>query len=292
MTEKGLPMNSAKEPVPPKPGRIKTLRQLVNGRGFGLEIGPSFQPIFPKAMGFNVETVDHASADELKKKYSGKEPAALRQIEEVDYIWRGGSLVDLIGHTKRYDYIVASHVIEHTTDLVRFLQDCSALLKSHGTLALAVPDLRYCMDFFKYPSSTGQVIEAFMEKRDRHSVATIFDASNLSCRNGGLHSWRREKPATDFRFVSEPTRAIEEAHRCFFGDEYMDAHGWHFTPSSFRLIISDLRDLKLIDLGERALFDNSGCEFQVALDKNMPQTQSRLDLAKQIRRELAAVSAG
>jgi hypothetical protein len=32
-------------------------------------------------------------------------------------------------------------------------------------------------------------------------------------------------------------------------DEYVDVHSWRFTPESFRLVIDDLSDLGLLELG-------------------------------------------
>ena len=76
------------------------LRNLFDSKGFGLEIGPSFRPVAPKKKGYSVETVDHAPAEVLRQKYKGKLPEIVENIETVDYVWQGGSLVDLIGKRK------------------------------------------------------------------------------------------------------------------------------------------------------------------------------------------------
>jgi 2-polyprenyl-3-methyl-5-hydroxy-6-metoxy-1,4-benzoquinol methylase len=47
----------------------------------------------------------------------------------------------VIGERHRYDWIVASHVID-VPNLVAFLIDCEALLKPGASLVLAVPDKR------------------------------------------------------------------------------------------------------------------------------------------------------
>jgi hypothetical protein len=98
--------------------------------GKGLEIGPSHSPIVPKSQGFNVEILDHATAPELKEKYKdlGIPDDKLQNIEEVDYVWSGESLVELTGKQSYYDYIIASHVVEHTPDLVSFLSQCQVML--------------------------------------------------------------------------------------------------------------------------------------------------------------------
>jgi len=48
---------------------------------------------------------------------------------------------------------------------------------------------------------------------------------------------------------------------------YFDLHAWVFTPDSFRQIIRDLRDLRLIGLQEQYFHSTRGCEFFVTLTK-------------------------
>jgi SAM-dependent methyltransferase len=271
--------------------RVQVMRDMFSARDLGLEIGPSFRPVAPKARGYTVETVDHATADELREKYKGKPIEALQQIEDVDYVWRGGSLVDLIGSTERYGYIVASHVIEHTTDIVRFLKDCEALLKPDGVLVLAVPDKRFCFDFFRPVSTTGDAVAAYLEKRDRHSVTTIFNHFTLLARNGAIGSWDKDNPPSDLRFIFNPDngmRSLEAARR---SGDYLDAHAWQFTPSSFLLMLSDLRDIGLLGLHEHTVIDGRSCEFFVALKKTARyKAASRLELAKAALIEQAEIA--
>jgi hypothetical protein len=50
-------------------------------------------------------------------------------------------------------------------------------------------------------------------------------------------------------------------------DEYIDAHSWKFTPSSFRIILNDLQHLGLTELAEVSGFDTAGFEFYITLGK-------------------------
>jgi hypothetical protein len=49
---------------------------------------------------------------------------------------------------------------------------------------------------------------------------------------------------------------------------YYDLHEWVFTSDSFREIIRDLGDLRLIGLRERFFSPTQGCEFFVTLEKS------------------------
>ncbi|MCF7992123.1 MAG: class I SAM-dependent methyltransferase, partial [Thiohalocapsa sp.] len=148
---------------PPRSRRDKLLCGLKLD-GLGLEIGPSHAPVAPKREGFNVHVVDHLPAEELRRKYVGHD-VDLDAIEAVDFIWRGEPLDATVGAVERYDWIIASHVIEHVPDVIGFLCSCEALLKDGGVLSLAVPDKRYCFDLFRWPSSTGDALQAHTERR-------------------------------------------------------------------------------------------------------------------------------
>ena len=93
----------------------KVLYRIDPG-GRGLEIGPCYGPVAPKQAGFNVEILDHLDRDALIRKYQGHPGLNLDRIEPVNYIWNGEPYAELIGKTKYYDWIIASHLIEHTPD--------------------------------------------------------------------------------------------------------------------------------------------------------------------------------
>lgn len=270
-----------------KQHRVSVLRDMFDKDVLGLEVGPSFRPVAPKSEGYKVETVDHATAEELRRKYAGKPSAAVQRIEEVDYVWQGGSLVDLIGTPGRYSYIIASHVIEHTTDIVRFLQDCEALLKPDGVLILAVPDKRYCFDYFRPVSTAGEAVAAYLEKRDRHSVSTLFNHFSTIVRNGRKGAWDKADPISELLLVHDVAKGMHIVEQSRQSEAYIDAHAWQFTPSSFRLMLADLRSVNLTGLWENRLIDGLSCEFFVRLTKVPGQESARLDLLQATLQEQA-----
>lgn len=240
---------------------------LLHKAGQGLEIGPSHNPIAPKKKGFNVHILDHVSAEDLRKKYQGH-GINIDNIEEVDFVWNGEPFQELIGKTGCYDWIIASHLIEHVPDLISYLQQCEALLKPAGILSLVIPDKRYCFDYFSSSSLTGNVLDAYAEKRVRPSHGQIFDHfANASKRNGNI-AWSSDGLGGADALVH--TFADAQAHwaRSASAMDYIDVHCWRFTPASFRLLISDLNGLGLSALNIKAEFDTTGCEFYVSLGRN------------------------
>ena len=256
----------------------------LNRKGLGLEVGPSHNPIAPKKRGFNVHILDHASAEDLRIKYKGHD-VDLDNIEEVDFVWTGQPLSELIGRTACYDWIIASHVIEHVPDLLTFLQQCEVLLKADGVLSLVIPDKRYCFDHFSPPTSTGHLLDACAERRTRPSQGQVFDFfANASKRDGNI-TWGPGGGGADALAHSfADAKAIWTLSRS--GSEYVDVHCWRFTPASFRLLLADLQALGFIGLGIKAEFDTTGCEFYVSLGKGCDPTRlERLDTLRRLKAE-------
>ncbi|EKD97304.1 MAG: methyltransferase type 11, partial [uncultured bacterium] len=196
---------------------------LLDKKGLGLEIGPSHNPIAPKKKGFNVHILDHASAAELRNKYHGH-GINLDNIEEVDFVWHGEPLQELIGKTGCYDWIIASHVIEHVPDFISYLQQCEALLKPDGILSLVIPDKRYCFDYFSSSSATGNVLDAYAEKRVRPSHGQVFDHfANASKRKGNI-AWSSDERGGADQLAHTFTDAQVHWARSVSTTDYIDVH--------------------------------------------------------------------
>lgn len=254
----------------------KILHSIKRG-GKGLEIGPSYNPIAPKSKGFDVRVLDHATRDELIAKYNAHGVNTSR-IEDVDYIWSGQRLSSIVGESQSFDWIIASHVIEHTPDLVGFLQSCQDLLAPGGVVSLAIPDKRYCFDFFRERTSLAQVIDAREQARSNHSVGTAAEHFLNAVAKDGAIAWGAGYPG-EYQFAN----GIDHARIAMASLQtaYVDCHAWVFTPWSFRLMMRDLRDLGYLRLKEVAFHDSVGCEFFVALglDGQEP-AMSRMDMLK------------
>jgi SAM-dependent methyltransferase len=256
--------------------------------GTGLEIGPSHNPIAPKRDGYNVHIVDHADEQTLRKKYASH-GLNLDNIEKVDFVWQGQPLTTLIGKTQCYDWIIASHVIEHVPDLISFLQQCEALLKPDGILSLVIPDKRYCFDYFNPTTSTGELLDACEQKRTRPSLGKIFDHfANASARNDSI-AWSKDNRG-NLSLIHSFEAAKDQWISAQKKSEYVDVHCWRFTPSSFEIIIEDLRQLGLLNLQYKISFGTNGCEFYASLEKATKQNntpkKSRIELSQAMHKEL------
>lgn len=243
--------------------------------GLGLEIGPSHNPVAPKRSGFNVHIIDHLDAEGLRKKYAGHSELGvhIENIEEVDFVSRGEPLPKLIGQTGCYDWIIASHVIEHLADPAEFFRECEQLLKPGGRLSLVVPDMRFCFDHFGAPSTTGDVLDAWHSARTKPSPGQVFDHLANSVKRNGSIAWSQaeaetSEPGMELLHSFELTaRHWEIAQQ---PDSYIDSHCWRFVPESFRLIAADLARLGLSKLHLASCSETIGNEFFCQLSAGVP----------------------
>jgi SAM-dependent methyltransferase len=232
-----------------------------------IEIGAGYAPVAPKAAGWNTHVVDHADQATLREKYR---PAGVdvTAIEPVDTIWRDGTLDHalppaLLG---RFDTMIASHVIEHMPDLIGFLNAAARVLTPDGTLAVALPDRRYCFDCYRPASTTGDVLEAHRQRRTRHSLRTAWDHTAYSATLDGRLGWdplQAGQPALIDAF--ENARRIARGYRDDPEAAYSDFHAWQFTPAGFALIMTELGQLGLIDWRIDSPIETNGFEFLLFL---------------------------
>lgn len=252
--------------------------------GLGLEIGPAYAPVTPKSKGWNCHVLDHMSADGLKLKYGSGVP--IYKIEEVDFIWSGQTYKELVGDN-RYDYIIASHVIEHIPNLIGFLEDCRSILKPGGVLSLAVPDMRFCFDCYRSVSDTGSVIDAHLLERTTNSPGKVFDYFSKAVLRDGAYLWSDES-LDGLKFMNSEEFARFAFVQALKEGKSYDIHAWTFTPSSFLLILQSLKKLGFIGLHVIEFFNSSDGEFFVTLtEAGDPVEEDELELLRRMRTELA-----
>ncbi len=273
--------------------RKDKLLHHVRKSGVGIEIGPSFRPTAAKKDGFQVHVMDHANREQLIEKYKALD-IPVDDIEEVDFVWHGEPYAELAGKTKFYDWIIASHLIEHTPDLIGFLADCESILNDEGVLSLAIPDKRYCFDHFRPLTGIAKVIDAHFPQRTSHTLGTAIEQNLYAVSKNGRGCWRQNLVG-EYRFLSSVESACSHLKTVLDekttrqGDAkskaYLDCHGWCFSPHSFRLIIHDLYLLGLTSLREVSYFPTHGCEFFVTLGRQGAGLRhSRLEMLKKIER--------
>ncbi|HEV2740824.1 MAG TPA: glycosyltransferase, partial [Candidatus Elarobacter sp.] len=265
------PWAAARRRLATREGQARRARVLLEGVDRAariLEVGPSYSPIAPKADGWMTTIVDHTTRTNLVEKYRHERDVWVDRIEDVDFVWSDGSIADAVPAALHgtFDVVVASHVIEHVPDVIAFLRSTATLLRDDGTVILAVPDKRFCFDYFRPLATTAQVLEAHESGRTRHTRRTAFEQYAYSVNNDGTGAWGQEAVA-NVTFALGFGTAVDLL-TAFDADReaaYVDMHAWQFTPSSFQLIVLELARLRHLDWAVEHITPATGCEFQVRL---------------------------
>jgi predicted SAM-dependent methyltransferase len=265
--------------------RNEKILARINKNGHGIEIGPSHAPIAPKREGYHVDIIDHLGRDDLLVKYKDHN-VNLDNIEEVDYVWRGQTYSELTGKPKHYDWIIASHVIEHTPDLIGFLINCDAVLRDDGVLSLVIPDKRYCFDHFRPITGLSSVIDKHYSANKIHSAGAIAEYFlNVVSKDGAI-GWQAHSEGT-YNLVHTRDEARINMQAVIEHNAYIDVHAWCFVPHSFRLLVNDLYDLGLIAFKEVSFQPTQDYEFYITLSRQGAGIdKTRLEMLSCIETEL------
>jgi SAM-dependent methyltransferase len=243
----------------------------------GIEIGPLSAPLVKKEEG-EIIYVDYASADFLKEQYKSDPNVNIHEIVEVDAIWGSNSLREATGTERRFDYVVASHVIEHVPDLITWLAEIHSVLKDDGKLCLAVPDRRFTFDYLRHESTLADLVDAYLRKARAPLPRMILDFCFLSRTVNVTDAWAGPLDVSSLVPMYEPEGAIRLARNAYETGVYHDVHCWVFTPKSFAELMVQSSDLGLINF----CCDNfmsteiNALEFFV----RMRPTDNRLEIAE------------
>jgi predicted SAM-dependent methyltransferase len=242
--------------------RTEILLGTISKQSRIIEVGPSFNPIAPKSNGWNSASIDHLTREGLAAKYEGHPGVDVSKIEPVDFVWTGGLLSDAVPLEQHgsFDVFLASHVIEHTPDLIAFLDAAQALLKEDGVVILAIPDKRYCFDYFQPLTTTGQVLDAHAKHRWRHSGERAFDHYAYAATDGGEESWG-QRASQGIRLIHRLDGAVQNYFLSENSSDYHDLHAWHFVPPSFELLLLELGALGETDWFVERVTPTAGWEF-------------------------------
>jgi SAM-dependent methyltransferase len=262
----------------------------------GLEIGPLASPLISRQESKGrISYVDFSPAEASKQKYKDDPHVDIEQIVEPDYLWGDRSLPELVSG-KLFDYVVASHVIEHVPDMIGWLQEAAAVLRDGGLLSLAIPDKRFTFDHMREAITPGMLVEAHLLGRRRPSPSAIFDHATLFSPIDSYQAWRQEIPQEIPEAIRHAKDAYTLAECSMASDIYHDVHVNIVTPTSFLLLLEVIARVELLDFQIIEFRDTcrNAFEFFVILERMTrdlnPQkrTYQQVERISQIRASLRA----
>jgi SAM-dependent methyltransferase len=258
--------------------RAKLLRKIDSTKRI-LEIGPLASPNMTRRQAPHVFYADIRSTEEVRAYY--KSDAAVRHddIVPIDFVIQG-SYRDTFANTSQFDFVLATHVLEHIANPILFLTDIASILTEHGKLCLALPDKRYCFDYFRDPTGFRDWLDVFWNGQTQSARMALDYFFNYVPDNDPLQIL--SKPPS-----SEPLHQISFAE---VSDRYLkmksgdltDVHFWVFTDYSFLKLIYDLTRANLISFQLKDFYPTpfGRQEFNLVLQKN-----SRLQSDAQLRNQ-------
>ena len=251
--------------------RARILARLDTAHGHGMEIGPLYTPIATKDT-CDVTYVDIHFAPGLKDYYRLHPGIPVDDIVDVDFALiqdgRTASISEATAAAAPFDWVVASHVIEHVPDVIGWLKDVAAVLVDGGRLALAVPDRRYCFDARRPETTVGEMLLAHANQDTRPSVRAVFDHYSSAVSVTPVEAWTDGPPGPDAA-IHDLDFARAMLHRSVEEGEYVDSHVWLFTPRSLIQQLSVLAELGHLDFTVDAVIatDVNDMEFFVTLQR-------------------------
>ena len=228
-----------------------------------LEIGPFTNPCL---RGKNVYYFDVLNKENLILR-AKENNYPVTEIPEIHFVSADGNL-EVVNET--FDNVLSSHCVEHQPDLIKHLKDVSDILKPGGTYYLIIPDKRYCFDALLPESNIAAVIEAFKERKTKHSLKSVIEHRALTTHNNARRHWAGIHGTLEnvSNRISGAMKEFEDAN-----GRYIDVHAWQFTPGSFSNIINMLNELNYIDFKVTEIYHTAlfSLEFYVVLKKHVQE---------------------
>lgn len=271
--------------------REKLLSDLDISGSAGVEIGPLNRPVVSKTEG-KIFYVDHADTPSLREKYAGHASVKVDEIAEIDAVWGKQSLQECL-NGRQFDYVIASHVIEHVPDLITWLEEIESILKPNGTLRVVVPDRRFTFDYLRRETRLCDVANAYVLKARTPLPIAILDhitsvrqVDLQAAWEGTLSSDLPRLPGHDL------SRGIVVARDQIANGTYHDVHCWVFTPRSFAELFREAAADGLIQFACEALYDTEPGQLEfVVILRTCPDREQIVESWRRTATSIADASA-
>lgn len=232
--------------------RIQFFQSLVKDKTKRiLELGPLNRPIADKRIYPDTFYCDIRSTEDVRKLYSGNdylEATGIRVDPEtiipIDYVVKE-NYEKTFREVEKFDYVIASHVLEHMQDLIFALRDIGTVLNRGGVFCIIYPDKRYCFDHFRTSASFRDAYDVFRNGAVKNASMVLDFYYSVIAENNPCVFWNKNG-IEDYLPTSSFEKAIEHYERALNGMKMDDVHYWPFTDMDFLKFLYDCTRAKLI----------------------------------------------
>jgi hypothetical protein len=208
----------------------------------------------------------------------------------------GVPLPKVVGADAPFDYVVASHLIEHIPNPVAWLREVAEILTPTGFLCLVVPDLRYTFDARRLPTTPAQVIDAYLREVTIPTFQQTFDHHyEVTPDIPAPELWAHAHDLTELRRYGDQSAAMafERCEHIKATGDYEDVHCSTFTPQTFLVVFEALARLNLWDFTIVDFYptEMNELEFYVTFQKVAPSDDRAAQQLASLRDASAKIAA-
>lgn len=243
-----------------------------------LEIGALHRPTFSPSQP-NVKFADHLPTADLRRKWSNVPDFDPSQIVDVDFVVEGNDYARAVDG-RRFDLVLASHVIEHVPDPLGWFEQMGKILKPEGLLSLIVPDRRFTFDVLRRETTWTDLLAHYTLGTRQPDLLRILDhlAEAVATSNGVAPPLPIDAHSAPRQHTID--QVVGLAHQLHVTGEYFDVHCSVFSPLGFLEALDKLCRTKWPLLLLNSFFETAPGEIDFFVSfKAMPPDVDRSVLA-------------
>jgi SAM-dependent methyltransferase len=227
------------------PARKAILTRHLNLAGTGVEFGPILRIVVSKDE-YDVYYADYADEETLRRVYAKAPNVDPARIPKIDFVVGDKYLHEVAGHN-RFDYIIASHVIEHVPNFIGWIASCMRALKPGGVLSLAVPNANYSFDIRRRRTLLSDIIAAYVEDRKKPTITQIADHFGNVCKVKPVDVWNGITTPANAKPLHKMAQVLETCRKLHETGAYKSCHCWIFDEAQFEKLIQETVAMGLLE---------------------------------------------
>jgi SAM-dependent methyltransferase len=179
-------------------------------RGEGIEIGALHSP-FPAPARARVRYVDRLTTAQLRAEYPELGDDAMVEVDAID---DGETLATFAGAS--LDFVIASHMLEHTEEPIGALQAQLRVLRPGGVVLIALPDRRDGLDIHRDATTLEHLLADHEHGPQRSRAQHYRDwATQVDLPLGNISADEVDEHAAELE-----GRLYRIHYHCWTGDEF------------------------------------------------------------------------
>jgi len=208
--------------------------KYLRGATRGVELGGFHAPNHLPD-GCQADYVDQASIDELKTRFP--------EINDLNCVFASildnGERLSTIS-SEHYDFLIANHMIEHTEDFIKTIQNHLRVIKPNGYILYAIPDKRFTFDVDReltpYEHLEDEYINGSEKNRKSHYADFLENVSHLSGDELALQTEALLQAHRDTHFHVWDFNTFEEHMNKVIANNYISARLCEIVPNGIEFI--------------------------------------------------------